>query len=88
MEQNQETMETMQQPIETTQQPSRKKKKNGPGHLKERNHFDAKDMILLVIMLIIIYSIMTWVKFFAEEKMNAADASQETAVESIQNGTN
>lgn len=78
MEQNQETKETT--------SPSQKKKKNGPGHLKERNHFDAKDMILLVIMLIIIYSIMTWVKFLADEKTNAANASQETAIESTQNG--
>ena len=78
MEQNQETKETT--------SPSQKKKKNGPGHLKERNHFDAKDMILLVVMLIVIYSIMTWVKFLAEEKTNAENASQETVVESIQNG--
>ena len=78
MEQNQEAKET-------TQQPNNKKNKNSPGHLKERNHFDAKDMILLVVMLIIIYSIMTWVKFLADEKTNAANASQETVVESIQN---
>ena len=79
MEQNQEAKET-------TQQPNNNKNKNGPGHLKERNHFDAKDMILLVVMLIVIYSIMTWVKFLAEEKINAENASQETVVESIQNG--
>ena len=79
MEQNQEAMETPQQP--------NKKKKNGPGHLRQRNHFDAKDMILLVVMLIVIYSIMTWVKFLAEEKMNAAEASQETVVETTQNTT-
>ena len=79
MEQNQEAMETTQQP--------NKKKKNGPGHLRQRNHFDAKDMILLVVMLIVIYSIMTWVKFLAEEKMNAAEASQETVVETTQNTT-
>ena len=78
MEQNQEAKETTQQ--------TNKKKKNGPGHLKERNHFDAKDMILLVVMLIVIYSIMTWVKFLAEEKINVENASQETVVESIQNG--
>ena len=75
MEQNQETSKETQQ----------NQKKNDSGHLKERNHFDAKDMILLVIMLIIIYGVMTWVKFFAEEKINAENASQETIVESIQN---
>ncbi|MBE5861865.1 MAG: hypothetical protein E7295_03330 [Lachnospiraceae bacterium] len=51
----------------------KKKKQNGPGHLKERNHFDGKDMILLVVMLIIIYGIMTWVEFFAQEKMNSLE---------------
>lgn len=35
--------------------------KNRPGHLKGRNHFDSKDMILLVVMLIIIYGIFTWI---------------------------
>jgi cytoskeletal protein RodZ len=54
----------------------KKKNQNGPGHLKERNHFDGKDMILLVVMLIIIYGIMTWVEFFAQEKMNSQEQNQ------------
>lgn len=63
-----------------------KKEKNtkpaGPGHLKERNHFDAKDMILLVVMLIIIYGVFTWIEFFAQEKMNAME-QQETATQTV-----
>ncbi|MBQ1850571.1 MAG: hypothetical protein II139_09410, partial [Lachnospiraceae bacterium] len=55
-----------------------KKKKNGPGHLKERNHFDAKDMILLVIMLVVIYGIMTWVDFFGQERANNLPQTQTT----------
>ena len=35
--------------------------KNRPGHLKERNHFDGKDMILLVVTMLIIYGIFTWI---------------------------
>ena len=33
-------------------------KKNG--HLKERNHFDGKDMTLLVVMIIIIYVVFSF----------------------------
>ncbi|MBQ2100679.1 MAG: hypothetical protein II477_06340 [Lachnospiraceae bacterium] len=63
-----------------------KKKKNGPGHLKERNHFDAKDMILLVIMLVVIYGIMTWVDFFGQERANNLPQNQ-TTTESSQTET-
>lgn len=35
--------------------------KKRPGHLKERNHFDGKDMILLVVTMLIIYGIFTWI---------------------------
>lgn len=67
---------------------NKKKKKSGaggPGHLKERNHFDGKDMILLVVTLLIIYGIMTWVEFFAQENMDQnANVSQETVAESGQ----
>ena len=62
----------------------KKKKQNGPGHLKERNHFDGKDMILLVVMLIIIYGIMTWVEFFAEQKQESLNHSTQTVTESVQ----
>ena len=62
----------------------KKKKQNGPGHLKERNHFDGKDMILLVVMLIIIYGIMTWVEFFAQEKMNSQEQNQTPTSQTIE----
>ena len=62
----------------------KKKKQNGPGHLKERNHFDGKDMILLVVMLIIIYGIMTWVEFFAEQKQESLNNNSQTMMESVQ----
>ena len=60
---------------------------SGPGHLKERNHFDGKDMILLVVMLIIIYGVVTWAEFFAQEKMNAMEQTESTqnTVETIEN---
>lgn len=35
-------------------------KKGKNGHLKERNHFDGKDMILLVVTMLIIYGFFTW----------------------------
>ena len=60
----------------------KKKKSAGPGHLKERNHFDGKDMILLVVCLIIIYGIMTWVQFFAEEAQKNREADPQTTIES------
>lgn len=59
-----------------------------PGHLKERNHFDGKDMILLVVMLFIIYAVFTWIEFFAQEKMNALEASEnaQSTQEIVQTG--
>ena len=39
-------------------------KKGKNGHLEERNHFDGKDMILLVVTILIIYCIFTW--FFGD----------------------
>ena len=75
----------MNQENEVQEKKSKKKKKqNGPGHLKERNHFDGKDMILLVVMLIIIYGIMTWVEFFAEQKQESLNNNAQTVTESIQ----
>ena len=66
-----------------------KKEKNtkpaGPGHLKERNHFDAKDMILLVVMLIIIYGIMTWVDFFTQQRAESLN-NNATQTESVSSG--
>ena len=59
----------------------KKKNATGPGHLKERNHFDGKDMILLVVCLIIIYGIMTWVQFFAEEAQNNRNNDPQATVE-------
>lgn len=75
----------MNQENEVQEKKSKKKKKqNGPGHLKERNHFDGKDMILLVVMLIIIYGIMTWVEFFAEQKQESLNNATQTESESSQ----
>lgn len=64
----------------------KKKANSGPGHLKERNHFDGKDMILLVVMLLIIYGIMTWVEFFAQEYANGQqqDVNVQTTLETNQ----
>lgn len=62
----------------------KKKKQTGPGHLKERNHFDGKDMILLVVMLIIIYGIMTWVDFFAQQKQESLQNESQTQTETVQ----
>lgn len=67
----------------------KKEKKNtqtGPGHLKQRNHFDGKDMILLVVMLIIIYGVFTWIEFFAQENANAQqqNATSQSISESSQ----
>ena len=63
-----------------------KKSSSGPGHLKQRNHFDGKDMILLVVCLIIIYGIMTWVEYFAQESMNSQgqNGGAQTTMESGQ----
>lgn len=36
-------------------------KKGRNGHLQERNHFDSKDMILLVVTILIIYGVFTWI---------------------------
>ena len=62
----------------------KKKNTTGPGHLKERNHFDGKDMILLVVMLIIIYGIMTWVDFFAQQKQESLQNEKQTQTETVQ----
>ena len=62
----------------------KKKQQTGPGHLKERNHFDGKDMILLVVMLIIIYGIMTWVDFFAQQKQENLQNESQTQTETVQ----
>lgn len=88
MEKEQKNNEEMitQLPPETALEESlaRKKKNKYAGHLQKRNHFDAKDMILLVIMLIIIYGILTWVEFFAEEAANAKQNTDQTTIESMQ----
>lgn len=90
MEKEQKNNEEMitQLPPETALEESlarKKKKKNKyAGHLQKRNHFDAKDMILLVVMLIIIYGILTWVEFFAEEAANAKQNTDKTTIESMQ----
>jgi len=74
----------MKQDNEFQEKKSNKKKQTGPGHLKERNHFDAKDMLLLVVMLIIIYGIMTWVEFFLQEEADSMEQnnSVQTTMES------
>ena len=62
-------------------QEKKTKKSKRTGHLKERNHFDGKDMLLLVVMLIIIYGIMSWVEFFAQEKINSQNNDPQTTIE-------
>ena len=87
LEQNNENLTVL--PPETALEDSlarkKKKKRMGPGHLQERNHFDAKDIILLVVMLIIIYGIMTWVDFFTQQRGESLK-NNATQTESVSSG--
>lgn len=58
--------------------------KKRPGHLKERNHFDEKDIILLVVTMLIIYGIMTWLTFGRNPSDFQQNTGNPTATESTQ----
>lgn len=59
-------------------------KKNG--HLKERNHFDGKDMALLVVMIIIIYVVFSFLSDYKayENSGKAQDQNNTIVMESSQ----